>query len=240
MNESVNSNFENGDGEMLRIIPQNVIAFTKSGTELVGNVEIINIDTKPVTYKIKTTAPDKFRVRPSTGVLAPSASATVNVVLQQGQTINTLSREKFLVMCMTLGKEMSTNSHDVAELWKNTAAGSGQIEQHRLKCSIPANLDLDVGFSKGGMPLYGNAMGGPGGDMNIPGAGGFGAMGGDKQFQHFQQTIAQLSDANHRLESQLKFNQTLQWITLALFVVLSIVIVYILKAEIKNSVTAHY
>lgn len=240
MNESVNSNFENGDGEMLRIIPQNVIAFTKSGTELVGNVEIINIDTKPVTYKIKTTAPDKFRVRPSTGVLAPSASATVNVVLQQGQTINTLSREKFLVMCMALGKEMSTNSHDVAELWKNTAAGSGQIEQHRLKCSIPANLDLDVGFSKGGMPLYGNAMGGPGGDMNIPGAGGFGAMGGDKQFQHFQQTIAQLSDANHRLESQLKFNQTLQWITLALFVVLSIVIVYILKAEIKNSVTAHY
>lgn len=51
-------------------------------------------------------------------MLAPSASATVNVVLQQGQTINTLSREKFLVMCMGLGKEMSTNSHDVAELWK--------------------------------------------------------------------------------------------------------------------------
>lgn len=240
MNESINSNFENGDGEMLRIIPQNVIAFTKSGTELVGNVEIINIDTKPVTYKIKTTAPDKFRVRPSTGVLAPSASATVNVVLQQGQTINTLSREKFLVMCMGLGKEMSTNSHDVAELWKNTAANSGHIEQHRLKCAIPANLDLDLGFSKGGMPLYGSAGGGPGGDMNITGAGGFGAVGGDKQFQHFQQTIAQLGDANHRLESQLKFQQTLQWITLALFVVLSVAIVYILKAEIKNSVATHY
>lgn len=240
MNESVNSNFENGDGEMLRIIPQNVIAFTKSGTELVGNVEIINIDTKPVTYKIKTTAPDKFRVRPSTGVLAPSASATVNVILQQGQTINTLSREKFLVMCMGLGKEMSTNSHDVAELWKNTSANSGQIEQHRLKCSIPVNLDLDLGYSKGGMPLYGSAGGGPVGDMNISGAGGFGAMGGDKQFQHFQQTISQLSDANHRLESQLKFQQTLQWITLALFVVLSIAIVYILKAEIKSSVATNY
>uniref|UniRef100_A0A1Q3G2D9 Putative conserved plasma membrane protein n=1 Tax=Culex tarsalis TaxID=7177 RepID=A0A1Q3G2D9_CULTA len=235
MNESVNSNFENGDGEMLRIIPQNVIAFTKSGTELVGNVEIINIDTKPVTYKIKTTAPDKFRVRPSTGVLAPSASATVNVVLQQGQTINTLSKEKFLVMCMGLGKEMSTNSHDVAELWKNTLPNSGQIEQHRLKCSIPANLDLDLGFSKGGMSMYGSA--GPSGDMNYAGAGGFGAMAGDKQFQ---QTIAQLSDANHRLESQLKFQQTLQWITLALFVVLSVAIVYILKAEIKNSVATHY
>lgn len=236
MNESVNSNFENGDGEMLRITPQNTIAFTKSGTELVGNVEITNIDTKPVTYKIKTTAPDKFRVRPSTGVLAPSASATVNVVLQQGQTITTLSREKFLVMCMGLGKEMSTNSHDVAELWKNTTAASGLIEQHRLKCSIPANLDLDSSFSK---PMYGVGVG-PGGDMCISGAAGYGGpIGADKQFQHFQQTVSQLCDANQRLESQLKFNQTLQWISLAVFVLLSGFVVYILKAEIKNSAT-HY
>lgn len=237
MNESVNSNFENEDGEMLRIIPQNVIAFTKSGTELVGNVEIINIDTKPVTYKIKTTAPDKFRVRPSTGVLAPSASATVNVVLQQGQTINTLSREKFLVMCMGLGKAMSTNAHDVAELWKNTPTNSSQIEQHRLKCSIPANLDLDMGFSKVGMSLYGSAGGG--GDVTSAGPGVLG-MELEMQFHDVKRNIALLSDGNHRLEGQLKFQQTLQWITLALVVVLSVAIVYTLKAEIKNSGTTQY
>ncbi|XP_058829767.1 motile sperm domain-containing protein 2-like isoform X2 [Topomyia yanbarensis] len=228
MNETSNSNFENVEGEMLRIIPQTTIVFTKSGTELLGNVEIANIDTKAVTYKIKTTAPEKFRVRPSTGVLSPGGSVTINVVLQQGQQINTLSREKFLVMCMGLSGELSTNTHDLAELWKNTSANSASVEQHRLKCSLPASLD--DGSMRNGMPPYGNA----GGDMYGAGAG-FSGNGGDKQFLHFQQAVTQLRDSTQRLESQVKFNQTLQWISLALFLVLSVAIVYILKVEIKNS-----
>lgn len=232
MNESTNSNFENVEGEMLRIIPQNAIAFTKLGTELVGNVEVVNIDTKPVTYKIKTTAPEKFRVRPSTGVLSPGAAVTVNVVLQQGHQINALNREKFLVMCMGLGNDISTNTHDLAELWKNTAATSATVEQHRLKCSLPANMD--DGSLRNGMPSYG----GPGGDMFSAGAG-YVSGGGDKQFSHFQQAVSQLSDTTHRLESHVKFNQTLQWISLGLFLLLSIVIVYILKAEIKNSASQY-
>ena len=40
---------------MLRIIPHNTIAFTKSGNELIGNVEIMNIDGKPITYKVSQT-----------------------------------------------------------------------------------------------------------------------------------------------------------------------------------------
>ncbi|XP_058458227.1 motile sperm domain-containing protein 2-like [Malaya genurostris] len=232
MNESSNSNFENVDGEMLRIIPQSTIAFTKSGNELHGNVEIINIDTKAVTYKIKTTAPEKFRVRPSTGVLSPGGSVTINVVLQQGQQVTTLGREKFLVMCMALGNDLSTNTHDLAELWKNTAANSASVEQHRLKCSLPTNLD--DGSMRNGMPAYGGA----GGDMYGSGAG-YSGNGADKQFSHFQQAVSQLRDSNQRLESQVKFNQTLQWISLALFLLLSVAIVYILKIEIKNS-TSQY
>ncbi|KAG4067466.1 hypothetical protein HA402_003290 [Bradysia odoriphaga] len=75
-----NSFSERTDGAMLQINPQDAILFTKSGNELVGMVEITNIIQAPVTYKIKTTSPEKFRVRPSTGILSPGANAVINVV----------------------------------------------------------------------------------------------------------------------------------------------------------------
>lgn len=47
--------------------------------------------------------------------------------------------------------------------------------------------------------------------------------------------IAQLADSTVRLEAQVKFGQTLQWITMLVFLCLAIAIVYILKMEIKSS-----
>ncbi|XP_055622964.1 motile sperm domain-containing protein 2-like [Toxorhynchites rutilus septentrionalis] len=220
MNESPSSENENGHGEMLRITPPNRIVFTKSGNELSGCVEIENIDNKPVTYKIKTTAPEKFRVRPSTGVLSPGADVMVNVVLQQGQQMNTLNREKFLVMCMGLGSDMSTNSQDLAELWKNVSSKNDSVELHRLTCWVAANPD-DGRHHNGGAA----------GDMF---GAGYAAGGADEHLSHFQQVISQLGDTTHRLEAQVKFNQNLQWISLLLVVLLSVATVYILKAEIKN------
>lgn len=70
--------------------------------------------------QIKTTSPEKFRVRPSTGVLAPGASTSINVVLQQGHQITTLNKDKFLVMCMELGSDAGTSVQDITELWKVT------------------------------------------------------------------------------------------------------------------------
>lgn len=68
--------------------------------------------------QIKTTSPEKFRVRPSTGVLAPGATTSINVVLQQGQLLATLNKDKFLVMCMELSSDASTSLQDITELWK--------------------------------------------------------------------------------------------------------------------------
>lgn len=47
--------------------------------------------------------------------------------------------------------------------------------------------------------------------------------------------VAQLLDSTARLESQAKFTQTLQWISMLLFLFLAIAIVYILKMEIKHA-----
>lgn len=235
MNESAKTNHENAEGEMLRIIPQNNIVFTKSGNELVGNVEIINIHKEPVTYKIKTTAPEKFRVRPSTGVLSPGANVTINVVLQHGHQVMALNREKFLVMCMAFTHDLSTSSQDLADLWKNTPPSSASVEQHRLKCTMPANLD--DGSLRNGMPLH---PGAGAGDM-LGASAGYSGGGGDRsELFHFQQVVAQLNETTQRLETQAKHNQRTQIISIVMFLLLSIAIVYILKAEIKNSVSQYH
>lgn len=105
---------------MLRLSPTEAIQFVKSGHDMVGTVDITNIVQHPVTYKIKTTSPDKFRVRPSSGVLAPGANNSINVVLLQGpnNAQSTLVKDKFLVMCMELSPDASTSAQDITELWK--------------------------------------------------------------------------------------------------------------------------
>lgn len=51
--------------------------------------------------------------------------------------------------------------------------------------------------------------------------------------------VAQLAETTSRLEAQIKFSQTLQWISMLVFLCLAVGIVYILKTEI-NSSTADY
>uniref|UniRef100_A0A182NM52 MSP domain-containing protein n=1 Tax=Anopheles dirus TaxID=7168 RepID=A0A182NM52_9DIPT len=242
MLENANTTFpEHSEGEMLRIKPQNTITFSKAGNDLVGSVEITNVDTKEVSFKVKTTAPEKFRVRPSTGVLQPSATVTINVMLQHGQQIHTINREKFLVMCIGLTSDISNNSQDLADLWKNINAKSAAVEQHRLKCALPVNFDesgLDSMFGAGGNVAAGHEQYGVM-SGSYTGTGGMMGMSADKQMAVLQQTIAHLNDTTHRLEVQTKRNHRFQWLMCVLFVMLAVTIVYMLKLEIQSSATQY-
>ena len=68
-------------------------------------------------FQIKTTSPEKFRVRPSTGILVPSASVIISVVLQPDFQFPALSRDKFLVMNLPV-ESADLTSQELAELWK--------------------------------------------------------------------------------------------------------------------------
>lgn len=248
MSDQSNSSFDTrNEGDLLQLTPAETILFQKSnGNELVGNVEILNVSKKPVTYKIKTTAPDKFRVRPSSGTLSPNKSAIINVVLQKGHQIQPLNRDKFLVMCIALPNDAQT-ADEITNLWKNVNASSTDVEQHRLKCAMPTNITTaiinnnengdyypDLVDSNSVMMMV-NQMQSSNNGINGMGTNSTSSRQTASQQVHLQTTVSQLNDTVHRLESQVKFNQTLQWITIFVFLLLSIAIVYILKIEIQNS-----
>lgn len=56
-------------------------------------------------------------MRPSTGILVPAASITINVVLQPDFQSPTLTRDKFLVMNLPVSSADMT-TQELAELWK--------------------------------------------------------------------------------------------------------------------------
>lgn len=66
---------------------------------------------------MKTTSPEKFRVRPSAGCLAPNGRVTISITLLHGFQLGGLSRDKFQVSCMQVeSTELSTQ--ELVELWK--------------------------------------------------------------------------------------------------------------------------
>lgn len=69
-----------------------------------------------VTMQIKTTSPEKFRVRPSCGLIT-SNTVTVHVVLQPGLQPAGILREKFLIMSFLLDDDTSSGL-DLVEAWK--------------------------------------------------------------------------------------------------------------------------
>lgn len=66
---------------------------------------------------MKTTSPEKFRVKPSAGCLVPGEKATVSVTLLQGFQVRGLSKDKFLLMSMPT--DSTDLSHQaLTDLWK--------------------------------------------------------------------------------------------------------------------------
>lgn len=66
---------------------------------------------------MKTTSPEKFRVRPSAGVLAPGETISVTLTILPGFQLGGLTADKFLVMSMPV-EHADMTSAEVADLWK--------------------------------------------------------------------------------------------------------------------------
>ncbi len=88
--------------------------------DLMGVVKATNISSTPVALKIKTTSPDKYRVRPSMACLAPGAPCAIEIYVQgDGQLGPTVSlvRDKFLITAVIV-QQPNLNNQQIAEVMK--------------------------------------------------------------------------------------------------------------------------
>jgi len=122
--------------DIIRITPHNEVVFSPSAPsgELVAKMSILNIGSRVVGYKIKTTSPEKYRVRPSTGILGlgNTAQVEIHVASAEGGGANTvLSKDKFLVTAVFLEKEDISPTQLQETLKQSSPDG-----QYRLRCQV--------------------------------------------------------------------------------------------------------
>ncbi|KAL9971786.1 hypothetical protein ACROYT_G017993 [Oculina patagonica] len=129
----------------LMITPSEELVFTgtTSTGEILQSLSLTNNTLSTVAFKVKTTSPESYRVRPSSGVIPATSSAEVSVFLQPGHAASVI-RDKFLVMSTELQDEKSPS--ELATLWKTVPKTN--IVEHRLRCRfLASNLQLSSQYS---------------------------------------------------------------------------------------------
>ncbi|GFE54453.1 vesicle-associated membrane protein [Babesia ovis] len=135
--------------QLLRITPEEVIEFPLVlYTPLNANLKLENISDETVAFKIKTTAPKGYLVRPSTGVIKAGEHQSVQIILQPLTETPKAVNDRFLVQSVAYASEEPVPK----DLW--SSVDKAQVGEHRLSVSLVKDpgLNIQSGNSPHGIP----------------------------------------------------------------------------------------
>nr|XP_004669526.1 vesicle-associated membrane protein-associated protein B/C [Jaculus jaculus] len=134
--------------QVLSLEPQHELKFRGPFTDVVTtNLKLGNPTDRNVCFKVKTTAPRRYCVRPNSGVIDAGASINVSVMLQPfDYDPSEKSKHKFMVQSMFAPPDTS----DMEAVWKE--AKPEDLMDSKLRCvfELPAENDKphDVEMNK--------------------------------------------------------------------------------------------
>ncbi|XP_060556548.1 vesicle-associated membrane protein/synaptobrevin-binding protein-like isoform X1 [Ruditapes philippinarum] len=119
--------------QVLLIEPSNELVFRGPFNEVVtADLKLTNPSDKRVCFKVKTTAPKRYCVRPNSGVIESKGSVTVAVMLQPfDYDPNEKNKHKFMVQTMFAPDGKIDNQE---QLWKDVSPD--QLMDSKLKCVL--------------------------------------------------------------------------------------------------------
>lgn len=196
---------------LLHVEPR-AITFNRTGNEIAGTITLKNTTAdKPLSYKIKTTSPEKFRVRPSKGVLLPFEQCSISVVLQPEYNVRgLLHNDGFLVMCLPL-KDGKMPAQELAALWKSEQP----TEQHKLRCY---NGLIDSNETQKTHSILSSGMSENGKTM-------------DAIFCK----MSQLKESNAKLQNDVTVLKYSLLFSIMVTILVAIMIVHVLRTDMENS-----
>jgi hypothetical protein len=118
------------------LISPTELVFPPPLNRVITNIlQLTNQTEKPVAFKVKTTAPKRYCVRPNTGLIQPKETVEVQVLFNPSKEKppSPSLKDKFQVQSIYLRPEDQTNA-DLKELWNNVP--QDQILKQKLKCSF--------------------------------------------------------------------------------------------------------
>ncbi|XP_053740172.1 VAMP (vesicle-associated membrane protein)-associated protein A, like [Synchiropus splendidus] len=125
--------------QVLVLDPQSDLRFKGPFTDVVTtNLKLKNPSDKRVCFKVKTTAPRRYCVRPNSGVIDAGAAVNISVMLQPfDYDPNEKSKHKFMVQTIFAPPNVS----DMDSLWKD--AKPDDLMDSKLRCvfELPSEND---------------------------------------------------------------------------------------------------
>lgn len=110
-------------------------------------------------FKIKTTAPKQYCVRPNSGRIEPGGEVEVSVLLQamkEEPPADAKCRDKFLVQSTIITPEHESSS--ISVLWNAVEAKSrDEIHEKKIRCVYLGPESSQPGFSESAQPDHGAA-----------------------------------------------------------------------------------
>ncbi|XP_001512295.2 vesicle-associated membrane protein-associated protein A isoform X1 [Ornithorhynchus anatinus] len=136
--------------QILVLDPPTDLKFKGPFTDVVTtNLKLRNPSDKKVCFKVKTTAPRRYCVRPNSGIIEPGSSVTVSVMLQPfDYDPNEKSKHKFMVQTIFA----PPNTSDMEAVWKE--AKPDELMDSKLRCVFEMPNEND----KLGLPLPGTKL----------------------------------------------------------------------------------
>ncbi|TKA54507.1 hypothetical protein B0A53_03200 [Rhodotorula sp. CCFEE 5036] len=138
--------------------PSGQLGFQRPLTQLVKRtLSVTNSSNQhAVAYKVKTTAPKQYCVRPNSGRIEPGETVEVHVLLQpmkEDPAPGTKCRDKFLVQSVIITPERE--STPLPDLWKQledaerarTDGGASEIHEQKIRCAYLPAAESDVAHS---------------------------------------------------------------------------------------------
>ncbi|XP_043556500.1 motile sperm domain-containing protein 2 isoform X2 [Chiloscyllium plagiosum] len=120
-------------GPLLHISPAEDIQFgSKESGETKCLIVLTNVTKNPVAFKVRTTAPEKYRVKPSNGSFEPGSSLDILVSLHGG--VEASPQDRFLVMAAEMNQAAGGGPPDLSQFWKEVSRDL--MMEHRLRCRV--------------------------------------------------------------------------------------------------------
>ncbi|KAK4147944.1 PapD-like protein [Dichotomopilus funicola] len=117
------------------------LGFRRPFTVEVSQVlKIKNVNSSPIAFKVKTTAPKQYCVRPNSGRIEPGRDVEVSVLLQamkQEPPADAKCRDKFLVQSVVITPEKEFTN--VTQIWDGVERSAIQEKKIRVTWLAPAN-----------------------------------------------------------------------------------------------------
>ncbi|KAJ8407015.1 hypothetical protein AAFF_G00292910 [Aldrovandia affinis] len=143
--------------QILVLDPPNDLKFKGPFTDVITtNLKLKNPSDRPVCFKVKTTAPRRYCVRPNSGLIEPGATVIISVMLQPfDYDPNEKSKHKFMVQTI-----FSPPNSDMEAVWKD--AKPDDLMDSKLRCvfELPTeNAKVNDTESSKAAPVLNSAKG---------------------------------------------------------------------------------